>query len=62
MATTNRSLRLSKRLIDALPASMSKETEYTDTDVSGLKLVVTFPFRHITDTSNCWHGRMFPHC
>jgi site-specific recombinase XerD len=41
MATTNRCLRLSKRVIDALPASTSKETEYTDTDVSGLKLVVT---------------------
>lgn len=41
MAITNRSYRFSKRLIDSLPPSDHKETEYTDLEVSGLKIVVT---------------------
>lgn len=41
MAITNRSYRFSKRFIDSLPPSDHKETEYTDLEVSGLKIVVT---------------------
>lgn len=41
MSSTVRSFRFSKRAIDALPNSDYKQTEYTDTELSGLKLIVT---------------------
>jgi hypothetical protein len=41
MASNNRILKLSKSVIDGLAASQSKEDEYTDSETSGLKLIVT---------------------
>ncbi len=36
----SRMMKLSKKTIDNLPASSTKETEYTDSEMSGLKLVI----------------------